>query len=322
MTTVQHFIITTKTYLMNNDYLLQGGILSRKTLSAENTEVWSKISTHSETDIKVAELIKVLYITHEISLTKFTFNLNYIKDCQYLKDRENDEGKMDFCNFVAPSLRAIYKNKALIPATFPDGFIAAFPDVVKWSMEDSSSQVLKQLNDKENSLPQFNKIEFNMEDLKTIVRCYSKSRVGTKWSFECKIFQPSMSFNSTLPEFLLYCTEHSKVLDITNLTPHTICSEGKEEKNVTSERIVLFFNKKMIRFSPVICGLLKSRMLVNIESVKQLEFEKVYSFSDRDSYTGLVIGSLSVSDQRIIVTHAFSGNQIIFENYDWNMRIE
>ena len=245
---------------MQDDYLLMSGAISAETLTAETTEIWTKLILHSVEHKHAKELIQNLIIPRQISLTKFTLNLQYIQDRTYSHDGEECARGKNSYSFIAPSLRIIYRTPTFVRTQFTDEFIAAFPDVVDWSMEDSSFYLFKHLYDPERSVRLIqNDGSFRIDYLNVIMDNYVRCRGNSSHRFECQIIDKPQSTESTLTELLYFATVCKNTLKITNLGSYKVyfATEDYEMNLENSQNMKINFNTNVISMPAAVSFILE-----------------------------------------------------------------
>ena len=309
---------------MQDDYLLRSGAVSADVLNAETMEIWTKLILYSDEHKHATELIQKLFIPRQISLTKFTINLQYIKDRTYCHDSEERIRGKDSYSLVAPSLRNIYRTPTFVLTQFTDEFIAAFPDVVDWTMEASSSYLFDQLYDPERSARLIqNDGSFRMDYLNVIMDNYVRSRDNSSSRFECQIIDKPQSTESTLTELLYFATVCGNILKITNLGPYKVyfATEDYEMSLHNAQSFKIDFNTNVIMMPAAISFILENAHIVYLHSVEKMGYTTVYNFTNIHVKED-IIGVIMVSDKKIAISELVHGHKIIFENNGWDIDLE
>ncbi len=159
----------------SSDYLLRGGIISKIAYQKGAIIDWNTMINDPATLPRLKLFFTKLAVPNNISLFKFTLNLNYIIDKLFINDYKSQQEGNDFYKSIAPSLRLLYRDENIIPREFPVEFNACFPDVVNSVIQEKKgeSSLLSALY--KNNTPEkliTNDGFFDMVHLDNIVHAY------------------------------------------------------------------------------------------------------------------------------------------------------
>jgi len=134
-------------------------------MKQEKITTWYELLNSNDVQERTKKIIRAFFFPYGISITKYFFNCDLIKNPHKKYNSECE-------NKISPALYFFLVFDHKKPQGYPDWFLAAFPDVLKWATEDNWEEVVSYLeqNISEEDFMEDNHIRF--DHLETIIDMY------------------------------------------------------------------------------------------------------------------------------------------------------
>jgi len=157
-----------------NCYLIQSNVFDKRELEEDTLDQYDELLKDEGVDDFLKTIINDFFKPFEISLFKFTLNMEFY-ETPFPTDLNNNH------SYIAPSLREIKENPFEMALGYPGWFIAAFPDVSLWVMRSGKKKIMDKFrNYTEEQLIENKHIRLGL--LKEIINMYLKT---TRCDLEC-----------------------------------------------------------------------------------------------------------------------------------------
>ena len=169
------------------DYLVESGMITIKLLKSESLIECTTLLKNGESPNDLRDLLNSFFIPYEISFIKFSMNLNYVQEKEYLYDQLYDDINKHKEDHSAPSLRVLFHNfKDILPG-YNEDFIAAFPDVINWAKDGEGLHVVREMY---NHMGKGRLIPNEFFHKKVLFWIIEEYHENTGKQLECRIYRP------------------------------------------------------------------------------------------------------------------------------------